>query len=63
MFRMPQRIYCSGCQATLYDELELESPAEIINRYNGACPKCSKKLKFEPDAVKFIPDYEHEEKK
>jgi RNase P subunit RPR2 len=60
---MPQRIYCSGCQTTLYDGLELESPTEIIYRHNGVCPKCSKKLTFDPDAVKTIPDYEHEEKK
>lgn len=50
---MPQRIYCGGCDATLYDGLELESPHEIIERYHGSCPKCSKQLKFDPDKVKF----------
>jgi hypothetical protein len=49
---MPQRVFCHACGATLYDGLELESPTEIIQRYNGTCPKC---LSFEPEAVKIIP--------
>ena len=50
---MPQRVFCHACGATLYDGLELESPTEIIQRYNGTCPKCQKKLLFEPEAVKI----------
>jgi len=50
---MPMRAYCSGCNTTLYDGLELESPTEIIQRYNGVCPKCSKQLKFEPEKVRI----------
>ena len=50
---MPQRVYCSSCKATLYNGLELESPTEIIQPYNGECPKCQKPLKFEPEKVKI----------
>jgi RNase P subunit RPR2 len=52
---MPQRVFCDACGATLYDGLELESPTEIIQRYNGICPKCQKKLSFEPETVKILP--------
>jgi RNase P subunit RPR2 len=52
---MPQRVFCDVCGATLYDGLELESPSEIIQRYNGICPKCQKKLSFEPETVKILP--------
>jgi hypothetical protein len=52
---MPQRVFCDACGATLYDGLELESPSEIIQRYNGICPKCQKRLSFEPETVKILP--------
>ncbi|MCJ7455479.1 hypothetical protein MUP07_01885 [Candidatus Bathyarchaeota archaeon] len=52
---MPQRVFCHACGATLYDGVELESPTEIIQRYNGACPKCQRKLSFEPETVKILP--------
>ena len=57
---MPLRVFCKACSATLYDGLELESPTEIINRYNGVCPKCSKQLKFEPEKVR-IPETSEED--
>lgn len=57
---VPQRVFCHTCGATLYDGLELESPTEIIQRYNGICPKCQKRLSFEPETVKIIP---HDENK
>ena len=52
---MPQKIICQECGATLYDDFELESPYEIIQRYNGSCPKCNKKLNFNPDDVRIVP--------
>jgi rubredoxin len=52
---MPQKIVCQECGATLYDDFELESPVEIMQRYNGYCPKCNKKLDFDPDDVKIVP--------
>ena len=52
---MPQRILCMGCNTSLYDGFELESPLEIIQRNNGVCPKCGRRLSFDPDAVKIVP--------
>jgi len=52
---MPQKIVCQECGATLYDDFELESPTEIMQRYNGYCPKCNKKLNFDSNNVKIIP--------
>ena len=56
--RMPQKILCTGCNTILYDGFELESPLEIIQRNNGVCPKCGRKLGFDPDAIKIIPTSE-----
>jgi RNase P subunit RPR2 len=47
MITMPQKIICSECQTVLYEGLELESPSEIIQRNNGTCPKCGKKLDYD----------------
>jgi len=55
ILQVPQRVFCDACGATLYDGLELESPSEIILRYNGSCPKCRKGLSFDPDVVKILP--------
>jgi ribosomal protein S27AE len=52
---VPQRVFCGACGATLYDGVELESPSEIIRRYNGTCPKCQNSLSFEPERVKILP--------
>jgi hypothetical protein len=52
---MPQHVFYDACDATLYDGLELESPTEIILRYNGSCPKCRKSLSYEPERVKILP--------
>ena len=52
---VPQRVFCDACGAALYDGLELESPSEIILRYNGTCPKCQKSLSYEPNKVKILP--------
>jgi DNA-directed RNA polymerase subunit RPC12/RpoP len=52
---MPQKILCTSCNTPLYDGFELESPLEIIQRNGGACPKCGRKLTFDPDAIKIIP--------
>jgi len=56
--RMPQKILCTGCNTILYDGFELESPLEIIQRNNGVCPKCGRKLGFDPDAIRIIPTSE-----
>ena len=44
---MPQRVSCSQCGYVLFEGLELTAPDEIIQRFDGRCPKCGKKLSFE----------------
>jgi ribosomal protein S27AE len=45
---MPQRILCEKCGAILYEGMELTPPDEIVQRYDGKCPKCGNKLSFSP---------------
>jgi len=52
---MPQKIFCSDCGSILYHGLELETPNEIIQRHNGFCPQCKKKLEFETEKVRILP--------
>jgi len=48
---MPQQIICQKCGAVLYEGIELKPPDEIIQDYDGKCPKCGKKLSFIPTNV------------
>jgi len=43
---MPQRVQCQKCSYILYEGIELTPPDEIIQRFDGRCPKCGKKLSF-----------------
>jgi DNA-directed RNA polymerase subunit M/transcription elongation factor TFIIS len=52
---MPQKIFCNECGSILYHGLELETPLEIIQRHNGVCPQCKRKLDFETEKLKIIP--------
>jgi len=52
---MPQRIVCRVCGTVLYDDFELESPVEIMQRHNGYCPKCHRKLNFDSDGIRIVP--------
>lgn len=52
---MPQKIFCNECGSILYHGLELEIPLEIIQRHNGVCPQCKRKLDFETEKLKIIP--------
>jgi hypothetical protein len=52
---MPQRVTCQGCGHVLYDGAELKPPDEILQRYDGKCPKCSKKLSLLPIDVEVKP--------
>jgi len=45
---LPQRISCEKCGAVLYEGMDLTPPDEIIQRYDGKCPKCGRKLSFNP---------------
>jgi len=52
---MPQRVFCQKCGFTLYEGVELTPPDEIVQRFNGKCPKCGKKLLFNPTNVDIKP--------
>ena len=52
---LPQKIVCGDCGAILYNGLELETPIEIIQRHNGLCPQCKKRLEFESEKLKIAP--------
>jgi predicted RNA-binding Zn-ribbon protein involved in translation (DUF1610 family) len=52
---MPQRIICHGCNHVLYEGAELKPPDEILQSYNGKCPKCGKKLSLLPIDVEVKP--------
>lgn len=49
---LPQAIRCGKCRSILYEGMELKSPFEIIELYEGKCPKCSKRLSSVPIEVK-----------
>lgn len=53
---MPQKVFCQECGSILYHGLELETPMEIIQRHNGICPQCKRKLDFETEKVKIAPN-------
>ncbi len=53
--RMPQRVVCQGCGHVLYDGAELKPPDEILQKFEGKCPSCSKKLSLLPIDVEVKP--------
>jgi len=52
---MPQEAICEGCGAVLYKGIDLKPPDEIIQRLEGKCPKCGRKLSFLPIKVEVKP--------
>ena len=52
---MPQRVICHGCSHVLYEGAELKPPEEILQNYDGKCPKCGKKLSLLPIDVEVKP--------
>ena len=52
---MPQRVLCQKCRYVLYEGIELTPPDEIVQRFNGKCPSCGKKLSFNPANVDVKP--------
>jgi RNase P subunit RPR2 len=52
---LPQRVSCSQCKTVLYEGVELTPPDELIQRFDGRCPKCGKKLSFEHGHVEIKP--------
>ena len=52
---MPQRVICENCGEVLYEGEDLKPPEEIVQQYNGKCPKCGKKLSILPKSVEVRP--------
>ena len=52
---MPQLMLCSECKEVLYEGDLLKSPQDIIKKFEGKCPVCSKDLAFVTDAVVVKP--------
>ena len=42
VIRLPQQIICNECGAKLYGGTEIVSLSEIVQRFDGKCPKCGK---------------------
>ena len=52
---VPQRVICEECGALLYYGAELKPPDEIIQTYDGKCPKCGRRLSFVPKNAEVKP--------
>ncbi|MCK4477933.1 hypothetical protein KAU88_05340 [Candidatus Bathyarchaeota archaeon] len=52
---MPQKVFCQKCGYILYKGPELKPPDEIIQKYDGKCPKCGRKLSSVPIDVEVKP--------
>jgi len=52
---MPQRILCENCEEILYAGTDLRPPEEVIQQFNGKCPKCGKRLFFSSDKIEIKP--------
>jgi len=52
---MPQRVVCQKCGYVLYEGDELKPPDEILQRYNGKCPRCGRKLALVPLDIEVKP--------
>lgn len=52
---MTLKVYCDKCGTVLYEGEELKPPYEIIEDYEGRCPKCHRKLSHIPITIDIIP--------
>jgi len=52
---MPQLIICHKCGTILHEEGELKSPYEIVEGFEGKCPKCGRKLSYIPKTFEVKP--------
>ena len=48
---MPQKIICGNCGEVFYDGFDLKPPDDILQQLKGVCPKCGRKLVFDPKNV------------
>lgn len=44
---MPLEVVCDSCGSTLYWNMELKSPRDILKIHHGRCNKCGTKLSFD----------------
>jgi hypothetical protein len=54
-YTLPQRVVCEKCATILYQGKDLAPPDEVIQRHNGKCPTCGKKLSITPKDVDVKP--------
>lgn len=52
---MPQKVLCHKCGQLLYEGEELKPPDEILQKYDGKCPNCGRKLTLIPVSVEVEP--------
>jgi DNA-directed RNA polymerase subunit RPC12/RpoP len=52
---MPQRVICHECKHILYEGPDLKPPDEVIQKNEGKCPKCGRKLSLMPIDVEVKP--------
>ncbi|MFB0567884.1 MAG: hypothetical protein ACETVM_04815 [Candidatus Bathyarchaeia archaeon] len=50
---LPQRIHCEKCGTILYEGMDVKTPHEIVQRYDGRCPKCGRRLSSIPINVEI----------
>jgi len=51
--KVPQRVSCSSCGTVLYEGFEILRPIEVMQRYNGLCPQCQKRLDFDLSRIRI----------
>jgi len=50
---MPQKIICGSCNEVLYEGNDLKLPEELVQQFKGTCPKCGKRLSFDPRNIEI----------
>ena len=50
---MGQEVICENCGETLFNEIKLKPPEEVIQELLGKCPYCGKELIFDPEKVQI----------
>jgi len=50
---LPQLVICHSCSFALYEGADLKPPYEIVEGYEGRCPKCGEKLSSIPESIEI----------
>jgi len=53
-------VKCAGCDEVLYSGPEIIEPREVIERFDGKCPACRRKLSLHPESYEIKPYIEGE---